>query len=294
VLDSARDAYDQAFVLFALAWYFRATGNADAIDMADLTYAFMTERLADPRYGGFLEQYVPGLEGAKLPRRQNPHMHLLEALLALYEATGDSIWLQRSEALVELFKTRFVDRETGALIEFFAEDWSPAAGLRGQIREPGHQFEWVWLLFAFFRHSRDESVLPYAERLYRFGAHFGVDREAGLRGAVFDEVDAQGEVIADTKLLWPQTEFVKACAARWEWLRDEEALRAMQAHLVLIARHYMRADGAAWHNQLARDGTPIASTTAARLLYHLFLAMAEADRVLSPDAAPRDGFTSPR
>jgi mannose/cellobiose epimerase-like protein (N-acyl-D-glucosamine 2-epimerase family) len=42
----------------------------------------------------------------------------------------------------------------------------------------------------------------------------------------------------------------------------------------------MRPDGATWHNQLARDGTPLTSTTPARLLYHLFLAVAEVDRLL--------------
>src|SRR5206468_2252430 len=34
-LDNTRDAYDHAFVLFALAWYFRATGDASAIQLAD-------------------------------------------------------------------------------------------------------------------------------------------------------------------------------------------------------------------------------------------------------------------
>ena len=66
----------------------------------------------------------------KLPRRQNPHMHLLEALLALHVATGEKNWLRRAGALVDLFKRRFVDPQTGALIEFFGEDWSAGARRR--------------------------------------------------------------------------------------------------------------------------------------------------------------------
>jgi len=42
----------------------------------------------------------------------------------------------------------------------------------------------------------------------------------------------------------------------------------------------MRTDGANWHNQLARDGTPMTPVTPARVLYHLFLAVVEAERVL--------------
>jgi mannose/cellobiose epimerase-like protein (N-acyl-D-glucosamine 2-epimerase family) len=275
VLDETRDAYDHAFVLLAMAAYFRATGEAEAIATAEATYRFLETELSDPRHGGFAEELPVG----KLPRRQNPHMHLLEATLALYAATRSEVWLGRSRSLVELFKARFVDVETGALIEYFAEDWSPAPGARGSWREPGHQFEWVWLLFEYCRHTRDESVLPYADRLFQFGTRFGLDHEGALRGAAFDGVDAAGHLVADTKLFWPQTEYVKACVARAEWLSDATAREAVRTHLELIARFFLRSDGASWHNQLARDGTPIPTPTPSRVLYHLFLAIAEADRL---------------
>jgi mannose/cellobiose epimerase-like protein (N-acyl-D-glucosamine 2-epimerase family) len=280
-LDNTRDTYDHAFVLFALAWYCRATGDRNAIQLADATWQFMQQRLADPRHGGFFEEFVPGRAEVKLPRRQNPHMHLLEALLALHVATGEKNWLRRAGALIDLFKHRFTDPGTGALIEFFAADWSPAPGAEGNLREPGHQFEWVWLLHEYARLSGDDSVKPYAERLFAFGTKFGIDAD----GAAFDGVDASGAVVAGTKLFWPQTEYIKACVARAEWLNDDAARRAITTHLALIAKRFMRPDGASWHNQLARDGTPIAPLTPARVLYHLFLGVAEADRLFSTTAS---------
>jgi mannose/cellobiose epimerase-like protein (N-acyl-D-glucosamine 2-epimerase family) len=281
VLDGTRDAYDHAFVLFALAWLFRATHAATAVALADATWNVMRRHLVDRLYDGFHEQYAPSQTDLKLPRRQNPHMHLLEAMLALHAATGEKNWLRRATALVDLFKARFVDPSTGALIEFFGPDWSPAPGAEGRLREPGHQFEWVWLLFEYFRATRDESVIPYAERLFAFGTRFGIEREGDLRGAVFDGVDAAGALVADTKLLWPQTEFIKACVARAEFLNDSAARGAVTAQLALIARHFMRGDGANWHNQLSRDGNPLTPVTPARVLYHLFLAATEAERALS-------------
>src|SRR5581483_8906358 len=133
-LDNTRDAYDHAFVLFALAWYYQATHDASAIQLADATWASMQTRLADATHGGFLEEFVPGRSDMKLPRRQNPHMHLLEALLALHVATGEKNWLRRAGAVVALFKNLFVDPATGALAEFFAADWSPAPGDSGRLR----------------------------------------------------------------------------------------------------------------------------------------------------------------
>jgi mannose/cellobiose epimerase-like protein (N-acyl-D-glucosamine 2-epimerase family) len=274
-LDNARDAYDHAFVLFALAWYFRATHDASAIQLADATWQSMQARLADPKHGGFFEEFAPGRAEMKLPRRQNPHMHLLEALLALHVATGEKNWLRRAGAMVDLFKGRFVDRGTGALGEFFAADWLPAIGASGNLREPGHQFEWVWLLHEYHRLSRDESVLADAEKLFAFGKKFGIDGD----GIVFDGVDATGGLVAGTKLFWPQTEYLKALVARAEWQNDAAARAAISSHLALIAQYYLRPDGARWHNQLARDGKPLTQTTPARVLYHLFMAVAEVDRL---------------
>jgi mannose/cellobiose epimerase-like protein (N-acyl-D-glucosamine 2-epimerase family) len=282
-LDETRDAYDHAFVLFALAWYCRATGDRSVIQLADATWQFMQQCLADAKHAGFFEEFAPGRAGSKLPRRQNPHMHLLEALLALHAATGEKNWLRRATTLVDLFKRRFVDPQTGALIEFFGEGWSVAPGDEGRLREPGHQFEWVWLLHEYFRATADDSVTPYAERLFAFGGTFGIDPNDG---AVFDGVDASGQLVAGTKLLWPQTEYLKACVARAEWLHDAAAREAIRAHLKLIAERFMLPDGANWHNQLARDGRPIAPVTPARVLYHLFLAVAEAERLLGKTHTP--------
>jgi mannose/cellobiose epimerase-like protein (N-acyl-D-glucosamine 2-epimerase family) len=285
-LDNTRDAYDHAFVLFALAWYCRVTGDRSVVQLADATWEFMQHRLADPLNGGFFEEFAPGRAGVKLPRRQNPHMHLLEAVLALHAATAEKNWLRRATALVDLFRRRFLDPRTGALIEFFGQDWSAAPGDEGLSREPGHQFEWVWLLFEYSRAARDTTIVPLAERLFAFGSAFGIERGDGLAGAVFDGVDAEGALVAGSKLLWPQTEYLKACVARAEWLNDAAARAAIPAHLRLVAQHYMRPDGANWHNQLSRDGTPVAPLTPARVLYHLFLAVAEVDRVLSKPPTP--------
>lgn len=286
VLDETRDAYHQAFILLAMAWYYQATKQQEAIDTAHATWDSIEEHLADPHNGGFLEEWLPGRHDIKLPRRQNPHMHLLEGFLAMYVATGDRAWLQRSRQIVDLFKTRFVDQNSGALIEFFGERWTPAtgedrslaAGELGRWREPGHQFEWVWLLLTYFRHTGDESVLEYANRLFQFGSQFGIERENGLPRAAFDGVDAEGRVIDGRKLLWPQTEYIKALAARGELLQDRQAWPPVPSHLGLIA-HFMKPDGASWHNHLERDGTPIREVTPSRVLYHLWVMGVEVDRV---------------
>src|SRR3546814_15848782 len=77
-------------------------------------------------------------------------MHLLEAFHALYEASGDARWLEHAEHIFQLFRRHFFDAAAGQLIELFDRDWRevPQEGRDGgrRLREPGHFFEWAWLL----------------------------------------------------------------------------------------------------------------------------------------------------
>lgn len=79
VLDYAADLYDLAFVLFALAWYARASGEAEPLARARRTLDWIRATMAAPA-GGFHNAWPvePG------PRQQNPHMYLLEAVLGSY------------------------------------------------------------------------------------------------------------------------------------------------------------------------------------------------------------------
>ena len=281
IMDPARDAYDQAFVIFAMAWHHRASGLQEAVHLAEQTWDFFETHLADTvtSQGGFFEEYP---DTDKLPRRQNPHMHLLEAVLAMHAATGHVVWLDRATRLITLFTRVFLDEKTGSLAEFFDAAWQPAAGAPGLLREPGHQFEWVWLLRQYMLQAGPSACAdlePYASRLFDFGSRHGIDTAGPLQGLVFDAVTAQGLELATSKLLWPQTEYIKACIARYESTGNPSFRQLAVAHMALMRNHFFRSDGANWINHVARDGAPLVTQTPARVLYHLFLAASELIRI---------------
>ncbi|MEL6979498.1 MAG: AGE family epimerase/isomerase, partial [Pseudomonadota bacterium] len=141
VVDAELDLYDQAFVILALCWWARASGDATAIEDARATFAFIRDRFARPDGQGFLSRRPDRGEAL-----QNPHMHLLEALLALHEVDPDGPAADGCRMLLRLFDKALFDAETGTLGERFAMDWTPADGADGAIVEPGHHYEWYWLL----------------------------------------------------------------------------------------------------------------------------------------------------
>ena len=84
VLKPLRDTYDHAFVLLALATVYALDRDAQVRAEIDALCHFLDTQLRSP-HGGFLE----GLP-ASMPRRQNPHMHLFEAMIAVFDATHDT------------------------------------------------------------------------------------------------------------------------------------------------------------------------------------------------------------
>ena len=291
-IDDRIESYDQAFGLLALAWAYRATGDgalrAKALEaLAGLDAAALADGISSALdYEGFPEwrRAAPSRNPASIrqpsPRRQNPHMHLLEAFLAWHAADPEGPWLQRAASIVHLAKRRFIQAD-GSLCEHFDETLEPAPGGAGRQREPGHHFEWVWLLRRWEEASGDKGALEAAATLYRLACDRGRDAD----GLAFDLVEPDGKVIADTKLLWPQTEMIKAHAAWFEWTGDAEAKSAALASLDILGKSYMRPDGKLYYNQLGRDRTPLPVATLSRVLYHLFLALVEAKRVFALPSA---------
>jgi mannose/cellobiose epimerase-like protein (N-acyl-D-glucosamine 2-epimerase family) len=195
-------------------------------------------------------------------------MHLLEAMHALYEATGDAFWLDHATAIIRLFRDRFYDPATGSLREYLNEDLSPAAGAPGRIREPGHHMEWVWLLLHHQRLTGD-NLTEEAERLFASACRSGIDD----RGLVIEAMDADGVVLDPATLLWPQTEAVKAALARHEFV--DASFSDASTFLEAMFRHHIPDNGPLWINRLSVEGERIADTVPSRVLYHLTLCLAE-------------------
>jgi mannose/cellobiose epimerase-like protein (N-acyl-D-glucosamine 2-epimerase family) len=265
VLDSLRDTYDHAFVLLALASAYALDHDAQIRAEIDALLLFLDTQLRSP-HGGFVEG-VP----ASMPRRQNPQMHLFEAMIAAFDATRDMVFQQRAGEFFGLFMANLYDKQKRALGEYFEEDWSR---IEPVVVEPGHQAEWVWLLKGFERITGCPTSRPRAELL-----------ETALKyrdatGCVVDAGDAAGNITRSSRRLWPQTEMAKAWIAQAEGGEagaTEEALMALSR----FERHYLRHPVAGgWYDQFDGEGRSMVSTIPASSFYHVLCASVEAEQVL--------------
>ncbi len=267
VVDATPDLYDIAFVLLALAWRYRATRDGTCLDLAHQTLDFVDGHMRHPA-GGFHN----ALEPKSGPRHQNPHMHLLEAAQALYEASPDDRYAALAGELAELFTTRFFDPKSGTLAEFFEPDWRRAAGEAGRITEPGHQFEWGWILAHHQRLFGRSDLSGIILRLIETATERGVDPATGL---AYDSVRDDGTILSASSRFWPQTERLKAELARAEFLGETRPDAISRVVANIFDRYLSRVPRGTWNEQFDRDGKLSADRIPSSSLYHVSLALFE-------------------
>lgn len=264
ILEAELDFYDLAFVLFALAHAYDLLRDPRLREEAQSLLGLLRTRMRHTA-GGFFES-IP----ARLPRRQNPHMHLLEACLAWLEVDGDEGFAEVADEMVSLFSSRFFQRDEGVLLEFFDDDLQPARALE-PVCEPGHHFEWVWLLqqYAVLRGARQLPV----KALFDFAVRHGIDRRTGF---LFGEISPKGDVLMPACRLWPHTEWLKA-----ELVSLGKASACGVPMVMRQIRGFLTtATPGLWHERWDPGADAfIGGACPASTLYHIVFAFAELTRV---------------
>jgi mannose-6-phosphate isomerase len=265
VADDRAVTYDQAFGLLAfnlgatLGAEWRAERERQAHDLLQAVLKH-TRRST----GGF-ENGVP----TSLPLESNPHMHLFEATLAGCEVCAESsLWKSLSDEIAEFAMAHFFDAN-GLLHEFFDEDWKFTAGLPGRIVEPGHQYEWAWLLmrWAGDRHPKARAT---AMRMIDATEAQGVRDGLALQ-QVLDDFSPHDP----SARLWPQTERLKAAALAAR-LTGEAKYFAMTVSASQGVLRYLDCPiPGLWYDRIDAHGNVVDEPAPASTFYHLVAAVAE-------------------
>lgn len=272
VASSVRDTYAHAFALLGLAWYHRLRPDCQILGIVNKTLAFMDESLVSET-GGFCD-CIPQ---TGILRHQNPHMHLFEAFLALYESCGELQYLMHAKEIFELFKASFFRPERGYLCEYLTDALTPLDGDRGQVCEPGHHYEWVWLLRKFEALSGEDTGY-YCRSLYDHADQFGWDKD----GFIVDELDSAGHVVKKSRRSWPHTEGLKANLLEASLGRNGADARATQCISKLMESYLGRPVVGGWIDHLDERGRSLVDYMPASTLYHIVCAAGETDRMVNP------------
>ena len=232
VEDGTRHCYGHAFVLLAAAAATRAQ-IAGAAELIPQVYDLLENRFWEPEAQLYADEIGAGDWGAVASYRgQNANMHLCEALLCVYEATGEGRYLDRAYLLARRVCVDLAAASDGLVWEHYRVDWSydweynrddPQNLFRPYGYLPGHFVEWAKLLLILERHRAESWLLPKAEHL------FGVAMEKswdGERGGMHYAFAPDGRILDTDRYYWVLAESFAAAACLacrtgderyWEW-----------------------------------------------------------------------------
>ncbi|CAN7323152.1 AGE family epimerase/isomerase [Pararhizobium sp. LjRoot238] len=278
LIDASFDFYNQAFALLSFAYVAKVFPERKA-EMIERSNTLLQKLEAHCRHplAGFEEDNPP-----RLPLCSNPHMHLFEACLASEEVDGfDTVaWTNLADEIAALCMDHFIDTETGALREFFDHDWSPMPGDKGRIVEPGHQFEWAWLLLRWGERRGNADALVKARRLFEIGEQYGIAQPRDV--AVMTLLD-DFSVADPIARLWPQTEWLKAAirfAALTQGEERERYLRSSVRAATALTRFLDTPVKGLWRDKQKADGSFVEEPAPASSFYHILCAIYEVDDCL--------------
>jgi mannose-6-phosphate isomerase len=258
------------FVLLSFAATYKMAPSSRLISMAEATVRFIDETLLDPLHGGLFDN-----PQALANKRQNPLMHLFEAYIALEEAMPGRGHLERAASLFGIFTSHLFDPDRNDIREHFSRNWSRHPDpLLADVVEPGHLFEWAWLLDRFGKLA-SLNMSEVVNALVR-KARTGVMREGLIVDELPTNITAPGK---PSHRLWPHTEAIKAVAVQHRF-GDSSARPTADLFAGALGRYFLHAPFAGgWIDRVDATGAPLSRDVPASSLYHLTLAATEAAAV---------------
>lgn len=279
IADSKFDLYDHAFFIMGSAAAYRTYLDGADLRRAENIVEWLDIQFKHPAGGWYEGNYAAPF------RRQNPHMHLFEAFLFLYETTRKPMWLNRARSILDLFWRHFYSSDDQVVHEFFDDDWRLAEGEAGAVVEPGHLMEWVWLL-RWYQRCTDEDQGGVADALYQKALTIGRDPDSGL---LYDAVDKFGDVRKATKRCWPVTEYIKASLSQARHGHPQAENHAAEG-IELLFKYYIRdVVPGTYIDQRSSDNSLADASISASTLYHLLGAGIEAQEYAQSHALQGQG-----
>lgn len=262
VCDDTKHTYNQAFAIYALAAYARATGKQEPIDLAWKIYEIIENKCRDK--DGYLEAFTRDFKpasneklsenGVMATRTMNTLLHVFEGYSGLYQATKDERLAARIREMMDIFVEKIYNTELRRQEVFFDADYHTLIDLHSY----GHDIESAWLLDWGCSLLEDEQlnakVIPIftemAQNVYEKAYH-----GAGLYNECERGVDDK------KRIWWVQAETVVGFMNAWQRNPDKEHfLKASQEVWEYIKEKVIdRREGSEWYWAVQDNGQPDSS-----------------------------------
>jgi mannose/cellobiose epimerase-like protein (N-acyl-D-glucosamine 2-epimerase family) len=274
VLDATNHAYGLAFVLLAHAHAFMA-GLVEAKAGIGETFDLLEQRFWDPTHGLYADEADAHWKLSSY-RGQNANMHLCEALLAAFDATGEARYLDRADLLAEHITSRQAALAGGLVWEHYTANWQVDWNYNRDDKtnifrpwgfQPGHLTEWAKLLLLLDERQPRAGRLERARHFFDTAMARSWDTQ---HGGLFYGFAPDGSVCDSDKYFWVQAETLAAAARLAVVLKDPAYWDAYDRIWSYAWTHFVDHEHGAWWRILRADNRKISNekSPAGKVDYH--------------------------
>jgi mannobiose 2-epimerase len=265
-VDTRKHVYLNAFALYGLVAYYRATKDEDALKSAQALFQVLEEKAHDSDHGGynefFSEDWRPikdkkeaGYVGAIDTKTYNTHLHILEALAELYRVWPDPLVAKRLTETILINTNTVRHPEYYCNIDGWHPDWQIVDSPQNLRASYGHDVECAWLTMDAARTLKlsPDMLRGWAEALIGYSLKHGYDREHGG----FYYTGPLGKPAEDTrKEWWVEAEALVSMLEMYKLTGKREYYDIFCQTLDFVEKNQVASEGSWWASRKA-DGSPL-------------------------------------
>lgn len=259
--DTRKQIYTEAFFIYALSEYTRATGDPETLITAKSIFECIERYASDRESNGYFEVFTRewirsrdrliGERSDTDEKTMNTSLHLLEAYASLYRVWPDKEVANRLRNLINIFTDRIIDRETFHLISFLDRNWAATS----DIDSYGHDIESSWLILEAAGLLNDPVLLSKVK-----------DISIKIADAAAEGLQPDGSMVYEKDLLtghvntqrswWPQAETVVGYLNAYEITGSELYLQRAVNCWNYIKKYMVDYRNGSWFSSVSETGAP--------------------------------------
>jgi mannobiose 2-epimerase len=260
-INDRKHIYAQAFAIYGLAEYYRATDEPASLKLAQSLFRLIESHSVDAIHQGNIEccsrawgeladMRLSALE-PDCRKSMNTLLHLMEAYTNLLRVWDDAGLKAKQRGLIQVFFQHIIDPQTHHFRLFFDDNWTSLS----EIISFGHDIEGSWLIVEAAEIQGEAALLTQAREVAVKMAEAVYTQGLDADGSVFYEAGPHG-IKNDAKHWWPQAEAVVGFYNAYQISGRAELAAAADRVWSYIEDHVVDRTHGEWFKVLRRDGTP--------------------------------------
>jgi mannobiose 2-epimerase len=250
--DTKKQIYSQAFFIYALVEYYRATGDKVCLEKAIELFRLIEKHSFDSGQNGYLEAYSRDwhlLEDLRLSdkdanekKTMNTHLHILEAYTNLYRVWKNDHLAAQLKNLIEIFTNKIINSKTHHLDLFFDENWT----CKSTVISYGHDIECSWLLLEAAEVLSDKALI---ESVKQISVQMATAAAEGLlpEGGLITEKNYATGHVDNYRDWWSQAEAVVGFTNACQLTKNETFAQQAEAVWTFINKKIIDHQAGEWH-----------------------------------------------